>query len=80
VPAYVVFTDATLTALAEVRPGTEAELLAVSGVGRAKLDRYGSEVLALVAGTDASTEPQPEVGENLVSGVKKMIAPDGEPL
>jgi DNA helicase-2/ATP-dependent DNA helicase PcrA len=80
VPAYVVFTDATLTALAEVRPGTDAELLAVSGVGRAKLDRYGAEVLALVAGTDASTEPQPEVGENLVSGVKKMIAPDGEPL
>jgi DNA helicase-2/ATP-dependent DNA helicase PcrA len=80
VPAYVVFTDATLTALAEVRPGTEAELLAVSGVGRAKLDRYGSEVLALVAGTDASTEPQPEVGGNFVSGVKKMIAPDGEPL
>jgi DNA helicase-2/ATP-dependent DNA helicase PcrA len=80
VPAYVVFTDATLTALAEVRPGTHAELLAVSGVGRAKLDRYGAEVLALVAGTDASTEPQPEVGENLVSGVKKMIAPDGEPL
>ncbi len=50
VPAYVVFTDATLTALAEVRPSSERELLAVSGVGRSKLEKYGADVLALVAG------------------------------
>jgi DNA helicase-2/ATP-dependent DNA helicase PcrA len=50
VPAYVVFTDATLTALAEVRPTSERELLAVSGVGRSKLEKYGADVLALVAG------------------------------
>jgi DNA helicase-2/ATP-dependent DNA helicase PcrA len=47
VPAYVVFTDATLTALAELRPTTVEALLAVSGVGRTKLERYGEDVLAL---------------------------------
>jgi len=50
VPAFVVFTDATLVALAEARPTSAAELLAVPGVGRAKLERYGAEVLALCGG------------------------------
>ena len=49
-PAYVVFTDATLTALAETRPGDARALAAVPGVGPAKLDRYGAEVLALLRG------------------------------
>jgi DNA helicase-2/ATP-dependent DNA helicase PcrA len=48
VPAYVVFTDATLMAIAETRPTTETELLAISGVGRTKLERYGAEVLDLL--------------------------------
>ena len=48
VPAYVVFTDATLTAIAEARPGDAGALATVPGVGRTKLDRYGAAVLALV--------------------------------
>lgn len=51
-PAYCVFTDATLLAIAEDRPGSVAELTSVPGVGRAKLDRYGADVLALCAGQD----------------------------
>lgn len=47
VPAFVIFTDATLTAIAESRPRSERELLAVPGVGQAKLERYGTDVLAL---------------------------------
>jgi DNA helicase-2/ATP-dependent DNA helicase PcrA len=47
VPAYVVFTDATLIAIAETRPADENALAAVPGVGRTKLDRYGSELLEL---------------------------------
>jgi superfamily II DNA helicase RecQ len=50
VPAYVVFHDATLEEIARRRPRSPAELLAVSGVGPAKLQRYGAEVLALVGG------------------------------
>jgi DNA helicase-2/ATP-dependent DNA helicase PcrA len=44
-----VFTDATLVALAEARPGSERALLAVPGVGRTKLERYGAELLAMCA-------------------------------
>lgn len=49
-PAYVIFTDATLQAIAEQEPSSVSQLTAVSGVGPAKLDRYGEAVLALVAG------------------------------
>jgi len=50
VPAYVVFTDATLVAMAERRPGTPAELLAIAGIGPRKLGQYGDAVFALVGG------------------------------
>jgi DNA helicase-2/ATP-dependent DNA helicase PcrA len=52
VPPYVVFTDATLVAIAEQRPADPAGLVSISGIGAAKLDRYGTEVLALVHSTD----------------------------
>jgi DNA helicase-2/ATP-dependent DNA helicase PcrA len=48
VPAYVVFTDATLVAIAETLPTDLAALARVPGVGPAKLDRYGEDVLALL--------------------------------
>jgi len=50
VPAYVVFTDVTLTAIAQDRPSSEVELVGVPGVGPSKLARYGPAVLAVVAG------------------------------
>jgi DNA helicase II / ATP-dependent DNA helicase PcrA len=53
-PAYCVFTDATLLAIAESAPASVAELAAIPGVGRAKLDRYGPAVLALCAGQDGT--------------------------
>ena len=49
VPAYVVFHDATLVEIADRSPRTSAALLAVPGVGPAKLERYGPEVLALLS-------------------------------
>ena len=48
VPAFVVFTDATLQLIAERRPASEADLLRISGVGPAKLQRYGEAVLGVV--------------------------------
>jgi DNA helicase-2/ATP-dependent DNA helicase PcrA len=54
VPAYVVFTDATLTAIAEQRPTDNAALVRIPGIGARKLDRYGPAVLALVADPDAA--------------------------
>ena len=48
VPAFVVFTDATLQLIAEHKPQTPEALLRVNGIGRSKLERYGDEVLAVV--------------------------------
>ena len=48
VPAFVVFTDLTLQAIAERRPSDEQQLLAISGVGKRKLEAYGRDVLALL--------------------------------
>jgi len=50
VPAYVVFTDATLTALAERKPTRAEDLLAIAGIGPRKLALYGEAVIALVHG------------------------------
>jgi DNA helicase-2/ATP-dependent DNA helicase PcrA len=52
-PAFCVFTDATLTRIAEVRPSTRAELASIGGVGPAKLDAFGDDVLTLCASGDA---------------------------
>ena len=49
VPAYVVFSDATLQAIAARRPASRSELAGVPGVGAVKLDRYGAAVLELCA-------------------------------
>ena len=48
VPAYVVFSDATLLAMVAQRPSTESDLLAVSGVGPKKLETYGAAFLATI--------------------------------
>jgi len=47
-PAYCVFTDATLTAIAEQRPSTVDGLVAIPGIGPAKVDKFGPDVLGLV--------------------------------
>ncbi len=52
VPAYVVFTDLTLQAIAEAKPTDSTALLRVNGVGQAKLTKYGDDVLALVGGAE----------------------------
>lgn len=48
VPAYVVFTDATLADMVQKRPGSLEEMSMVSGVGDHKLERYGLEFMAVV--------------------------------
>ncbi|GAA1886572.1 ATP-dependent DNA helicase UvrD2 [Lapillicoccus jejuensis] len=50
VPAYVVFTDATLTAMAEAAPTSLPELSRIVGVGAVKLDTYGASVLQVLGG------------------------------
>jgi ATP-dependent DNA helicase RecQ len=47
VPAYLIFNDATLLEMAARKPRSEAELLQVSGVGPAKLEKYGAAFLKM---------------------------------
>ena len=49
IPAYLVFHNSTLAEIAGRRPRSLAELAAVPGVGPAKLERYGEDVLAALA-------------------------------
>ncbi|MFI1568138.1 ATP-dependent DNA helicase UvrD2 [Streptomyces sp. NPDC020490] len=55
-PAFCVFTDKTLMAIAETAPDDAHELARIPGVGRRKLDRYGAEVLAICAGQDLAED------------------------
>ncbi len=48
VPPFVVFNDATLIEMAQQQPQTQHEMLAISGVGLKKLERYGYQFLALI--------------------------------
>ena len=48
VPAFVVFSDATLEALAEVKPKDRRGLQSINGIGKAKLDKYADELLSLL--------------------------------
>jgi DNA helicase-2/ATP-dependent DNA helicase PcrA len=52
VPAFVVFNDRTLEELSSVRPSTVVELLAISGIGPAKVDRYGDQIIAIIEQTE----------------------------
>ena len=49
VPAYVVFHDATLRAIAVAAPATLGELAGINGVGESKLAKYGESILELLA-------------------------------
>ncbi|EKM99441.1 DNA helicase RecQ [Acidocella sp. MX-AZ02] len=52
VPAYVIFHDATLAAIATARPANAAALAEIPGIGASKIERYGAEILEIVgAGT-----------------------------
>jgi DNA helicase-2/ATP-dependent DNA helicase PcrA len=48
VPAYVVGHDALLESIVEQRPGSVAALRRVKGMGPAKLERYGEEIIAIL--------------------------------
>ncbi|MDZ5086989.1 ATP-dependent DNA helicase UvrD2 [Mycolicibacterium parafortuitum] len=54
VPAYVVFTDNTLIAIAESMPTDDAALVAIPGIGARKLEQFGPDVLAMVKSRQSS--------------------------
>ena len=54
VPAYVVAHDAVLFSLAEARPQSLSALSRISGMGPVKIERYGEDILAILAGRSRS--------------------------
>ena len=53
-PAYVIFHDATLAAIAALTPRTLDDLQGISGIGAKKLEAYGADVLRVVGGANRS--------------------------
>ena len=49
IPPYVIFTNKQLAAIVKARPQSVSKLATIEGVGKAKLDNYGQELLALLA-------------------------------
>lgn len=56
IPAYAVFHDSTLEALAAMKPRTEAELLGVPGIGPGRIARFGAEILKVLVSDTISEE------------------------
>ncbi len=75
VPAYVVFHDSTLNAIAAARPASLADLLRVPGVGDSKLSKYGEEVLEVLRATPVWS---PWTGEcSFTDDCERVLARDG---
>jgi DNA topoisomerase-3 len=51
IPAFRILTDQVLAAMAEDRPATDEDLLAISGVGMATVKKYGAEIIRIVSAT-----------------------------
>ena len=56
VPPFVIFSDKTLIAMAELKPSTETEFLAVKGVGENKMTKYGAKFRQVIADYTAKKE------------------------
>ena len=48
VPAFMIFSDATLKSMAQLKPKNEHELLSINGVGQAKMKRFGKQILEVI--------------------------------
>ena len=70
VPPYVICHDRTLAELAEGKPASPDELIAVSGLGAAKIERYGAALLATIASFTA----EPRLQNRLSTTVNKSLA------
>jgi len=72
VPAYIIFSDASLKDMEDQEPKTEAEFLQISGVGQAKLEKYATDFLKLIAAHKAPTKPKSK--GKTVEETRKLIA------
>lgn len=67
VPAYVIFHDATLMEMVENKPRTLAAMSAISGVGAAKLEKYGDQFLSTINSTEKESLSDEEIRTRLLA-------------
>ena len=68
VPAFVVAHDSTLASIAEAHPETLAALRRVKGMGPAKLEKYGPEILTVIAGAGDEATGGEAIGDEATGG------------
>ena len=56
VPAYVIFSDRVFENIIASKPSTTADLLQIEGIGKAKMEQYGQDILAIIQGFLASQD------------------------
>ena len=80
VPAFVVFSDATLVDMCQKHPRPEDGLLAVSGVGRVKLERYGKRFMELLCRQEAKALPDEAAPELTAELFSRQVEINGESI
>ncbi len=78
VPAYVIFSDATLKEMAQDKPITSSDLLNIGGVGEHKLDKYGSYFLDAIidSNPNASAKAKGSTYKDTLALLKQNVAVD----
>lgn len=80
VPAFVIFSDASLVDMCQNHPRTDKEFLSVSGVGNIKAERYGKRFLQLLCSEAPSAKAKEKPPELTTALLLKQVHLDDEPL
>ena len=72
VPAYVIFHDATLMEMVENKPQTLSAMAEISGVGAAKLEKYGEQFLKVINTDTVGSQPEPDIEPEVIE--QKLLA------
>ena len=73
VPAYCVLPDRTLGEIAAYRPATLGELEQVNGIGPAKIEKYGTSLLQVLAADHSSVKKTPQVLASVKTSTKSAV-------
>ena len=73
VPAYIIFSDASLKDMEDQEPETEAQFLEISGVGQAKQEKYAMAFINLITAHKASQKPKPKLKGSTFEVTKELI-------
>jgi ATP-dependent DNA helicase RecQ len=80
IPAFIVFSDATLVDMCRKHPRTEEEMLSVSGVGQVKFARYGERFLNILRNEEPTAEPQEKLPALTLQLFTEKVCVDETPI